>query len=87
MCEALLEDLETAFGSEVYEVRRVDVDSDAGLRERWGLLIPVLLDESGRPLSVTRLDIAAVAAALGRAPRQRMGSKEGRRDEGGLFAD
>lgn len=71
LCAELVEDLEATFGADAFRLDEADVDDRADWRERWGLLIPVLLDAGGRPLSVTRLDIAAVAAALGTSPRLR----------------
>lgn len=71
LCAELAEDLETAFGADAFKLDEVDVDDRVEWRERWGLLIPVLLDAGGHPLSVTRLDIATVAAALGTSPRLR----------------
>ncbi len=71
LCAELAEDLETAFGADAFELDQVDVDSREDWRERWGLLIPVLLGDGGELLSVTRLDITGVAAALGISPRKR----------------
>lgn len=71
LCTELAEDLETAFGADACTLEWLDVDQHPSLRERWGLSIPVLLDADDRPLSITRLDVAAVGAALGRPPRPR----------------
>ncbi len=70
LCAELAEDLETAFGADACVLEQVDVDSREDWRQRWGLLIPVLLDDDGKPLSVTRLNLSTVAAALGRSPRR-----------------
>lgn len=67
----MVEFLEESFGTEGYILEWVDVDSNEALKTRWGLLIPVLLDESGNPVSISHLDLESVSAALGRAPRIR----------------
>lgn len=71
LCAELAEDLETAFGADAYVLEQADVDSRDDWRQRWGLLIPVLLDDGGEAVSVTRLDVARLAEVLGRAPRVR----------------
>lgn len=71
LCAELAEALEEAFGIDGYTLEWINVDTRDDWRRDWGLLIPVLLDEAGRAISVTRLDVVAVAEALGRAPRQR----------------
>lgn len=72
LCHEMAEALEIGFGAHPIELEWVDVDDDETLRERWGWLIPVLLDEHGEALCVTRFDAAAVAVALGCAvPRAR----------------
>lgn len=71
LCREMEADLDEAFGSEAYTLERADVDSRPEWRERWGLLIPVLLDASGQVLSVTRLDVEAVSKVLGRPLRGR----------------
>ena len=71
LCAELAEDLETAFGVAGYTLEEADVDSRDDWRQRWGLLIPVLLDDRGEAISVTRLDVARMTTVLGRPPRQR----------------
>lgn len=71
LCREMVESLEELFGVEGYVLAWVDVDTDEALKARWGLLIPVLLDESDNPLSISRLDPDSVSSALGRAPRVR----------------
>lgn len=67
----MVEFLEESFGTEGYILEWVDVDSNEALKARWGLLIPVLLDESDNPVSISHLDLESVSAALGRVPRIR----------------
>lgn len=71
LCREMGESLEELFGIEGYVLEWIDVDSDEALKARWGLLIPVLLDERDDPLSITRLEPDSVSRALGRAPRAR----------------
>jgi hypothetical protein len=54
------------------EVREVDIDGDRELTRRFGLRIPVFLDERGRVLAEGRIGgrsaaIAALRARIGRA--------------------
>lgn len=47
LCEELLEALEPAERAGRISVTPVDVDGDPALRERYGLRVPVLVDEHG----------------------------------------
>lgn len=67
----MAESLEESFGAAGYVLEWVDVDTNESLKARWGLLIPVLLDEWDNPLSVSRLEPEVVSRVLGRAPRVR----------------
>lgn len=60
LCEQMLAALYVTYGDEL-EVRLVNVDEDAALRERYGLRVPVLAAE-GRELCEARLDETAVDA-------------------------
>ncbi|HEU0196807.1 MAG TPA: glutaredoxin family protein [Nevskiaceae bacterium] len=74
LCHELAEALDAGFGPHAVQLEWVDVDSRADWVERWGLLIPVLLDEAGKEVCITRFDAERVAAALGcgvPAPRTR----------------
>jgi hypothetical protein len=55
LCEEFRDELEQAFPSR-FEVREACVDDRPDWRERYSLQIPVLLDESGAVLCVTRFD-------------------------------
>lgn len=55
LCDELEDELLAEFGPRAFAVERVDVDSRPEWRQRYGLLIPVLLDESGQVRSQTRL--------------------------------
>lgn len=46
-------------------IAEVDVDSDAALSERFGLEIPVLLDEEGRVIAKVRDSAERIARRLG----------------------
>jgi len=46
------------------EFVEVDVDNDPLLEQRWGELVPVLLDEQGREICHYHLDEAALDQAL-----------------------
>jgi hypothetical protein len=69
LCEALADELRAQFGAERFELRYADVDSREDWQRRYGLKVPVLLDEFGEPLSAIRLDPARVQAMLDAAER------------------
>ncbi|MGH8442607.1 MAG: glutaredoxin family protein [Nevskiaceae bacterium] len=55
LCEEFRAELEQAFPGR-FDVREACVDDDADWRRRYGLKIPVLLDEQGTLLCATRFD-------------------------------
>jgi hypothetical protein len=55
LCEEFRDQLEQAFPGR-FEVRERCVDDDPEWRRRYGLKIPVLLDERGSLLCATRFD-------------------------------
>lgn len=55
LCEEFREALEQAFPGR-FDVREACVDDDPEWRRRYGLKIPVLLDEDGTLLCATRFD-------------------------------
>ncbi|MGH8442929.1 MAG: glutaredoxin family protein [Nevskiaceae bacterium] len=55
LCEEFRDELEQAFPGR-FELREACVDDLAEWRERYGLKIPVLLDEQGTFLCATRFD-------------------------------
>lgn len=59
LCEAFHEALEQAFPGR-FDVREADVDAKPEWRERFGPVIPVLLDADGKVLGVTRFDPTAL---------------------------
>jgi Glutaredoxin-like domain (DUF836). len=67
LCDALHAELVARFGARV-AVEVVDIDGDPVLRERWGLVIPVLLDERGDEVCRFRLDAVEAARRLARRP-------------------
>lgn len=64
LCEEFLEALATEFPALLPALAIADVDSRPGWQGRYGLVIPVLLDDEGTVICATRFDAAAVAAAL-----------------------
>ncbi|MGE5624806.1 MAG: glutaredoxin family protein [Bacillota bacterium] len=60
LCEQMLAALYVAYGDEL-EVQLVNVDEDPGLKERYGLRVPVLTG-AGLELCEARLDEPAVDA-------------------------
>ena len=59
LCEEFREELEQAFPGR-FEVRDACVDDDPEWRRRYGLKVPVLLDERGALLCATRFDADAL---------------------------
>lgn len=63
LCDEMLAGLQPLLGAAGAGVKVIDIDTDAALRETWGLRIPVLsLD--GEVISEGRLDVDAVRDAL-----------------------
>ena len=60
LCEEFRAQLEQAFPGR-FEVRERCVDDDPEWRRRFGLKIPVLLDEQGALLCATHFDPAALS--------------------------
>ena len=59
LCAEFREELELAFPDR-FEVREACVDDDPEWQRRYGLKIPVLLDEQGAMLCATRFDPACL---------------------------
>jgi len=59
LCEAFRAELEQAFPGR-FDVREACVDDRPEWRTRYGLKVPVLLDEQGGVLCATRFDADAV---------------------------
>ena len=55
LCEEFREDLELAFPGR-FDVQEACVDDDPEWQRRYGLKVPVLLDEQGTLLCATRFD-------------------------------
>lgn len=67
LCEEMEDQLRAAFAGLPFELRKAAVDSNPDWRRRYGLRIPVLLDEDGERLAEGHLDedaLGAIAAAL-----------------------
>ncbi len=64
LCDELEDELIAEFGPRAFAIERADVDSRPEWRERYGLLIPVLLDNSGQVRSQTRLQAELLAPLL-----------------------
>ena len=64
LCDELEDELIAEFGPRAFAIERADVDSRPEWRERYGLLIPVLLDERGEVRSETRLQAELLAPLL-----------------------
>jgi len=64
-----VEELLVHFGADRFELHHADVDSREDWQRRYGLKVPVLLDEFGEPVSALRLDVARVQALLDAAAR------------------
>jgi glutaredoxin len=63
LCEDMRQALETAPGREKFSIRVVDVDEHPALEERYGILVPVLLDGEVE-ICHYHLDSAKLAAHL-----------------------
>lgn len=64
LCEEFLEAFAASCPDLLPVLAVADVDSRAGWAGRWGLLIPVLLDDEGTALCVTVFDEAQLREAL-----------------------
>ena len=64
LCEEFLEAFAASCPDLLPVLTVADVDSRAGWAGRWGLLIPVLLDDEGTALCVTVFDEARLREAL-----------------------
>ncbi|MCU7810459.1 MAG: glutaredoxin family protein [Candidatus Thiodiazotropha sp. (ex Notomyrtea botanica)] len=64
LCEDMETHLEQLSLSWVFDLDRVDVDSDPGVKERYNHRVPVLEDVNGATLSEYFLDQAAVLRYL-----------------------
>ena len=61
----MLDDLRAMEGTDSLRVKVVNIDTDPGLRQRYGLRIPVLTDaDDGRVLSESRLDTGTLRTFL-----------------------
>lgn len=63
LCDDLIAALQSLQGRFAFEIRVVDVDSDAALETRYGELVPVV-EYDGQALCHYFLDQAAVTAVL-----------------------
>jgi len=61
---AALDSLRGESGLAYFEVKVIDVDTDQALEEKYGELVPVLLDAEGRELCHYFLDTAKVREYL-----------------------
>ncbi|WP_295687424.1 glutaredoxin family protein [uncultured Nevskia sp.] len=72
LCEEFADAFAAAFPAQREQLLIADVDSRPGWQGRYGLIIPVLLDDEGTVICETHFDETAVgawlAAALKRAP-------------------
>ena len=64
LCDELEDELFVEFGPRAFTLERMDVDSRPEWQQRYGLLIPVLLDERGQVRSQTRLQAELLAPLL-----------------------
>ena len=64
LCEEFVEAFAAAFPAALASLEIADVDSRPGWQGRYGLVIPVLLDDEGTVICETRFDAEAVAGAL-----------------------
>ncbi len=60
LCEEMLEQLEELRRTIGFELEQVDIDTDAGLKARYGHQVPVLEDATGHRLCEVFLDPASV---------------------------
>ena len=56
LCEEMFEDLQPLLASRAVTLEEVDVDTGDTLRERYGLRVPVLVDDDATVLAEGRLD-------------------------------
>ena len=70
LCEELLEALLTEFPREAWRIEQADVDSNVDWQRRYGLKIPVLLDEDGSVVCSTFFDAEAVGDWLAQQNRR-----------------
>lgn len=64
LCEEFLAEFLAEFPESAAALEVADVDSRPGWSGRWGLVIPVLLDDEGSLVCETRFDAGLVRAAL-----------------------
>lgn len=69
LCEEFADALAAAFPAQRAELVIADVDSRPGWLGRYGLVIPVLLDDEGTVICETHFDELAVAAWLATAAK------------------
>ena len=60
----LCDDMAAALRERCVAFEIVDVDADAALEARWGLLVPALVDDAGREICHWHLDREALERAL-----------------------
>lgn len=70
LCEEFAEAYAAAFPAQRQQLVIADVDSRPGWQGRYGLLIPVLLDDEGTVICETHFDEPAVSAWLATAPKR-----------------
>ena len=70
LCEELLEALLTEFPGEPWQIEQADVDSREDWQRRYGLKIPVLLDDDGSVVCTTFFDAEAVGGWLAQQKRR-----------------
>ena len=64
LCEVMHEDLRPLATELGFDIASIDVDSDPQARERYGMRIPVLVDDEGGEICSTRLEHDAVRRRL-----------------------
>lgn len=64
LCEEFEQELLACFGAGVFEIEHADVDSRPEWRRRYGLKIPVALDQRGEVLCETRFDSESLENCL-----------------------
>lgn len=70
LCEELLEALQTEFPNQAWTIEQADVDSREDWQRRYGLKIPVLLDDDGSVVCATFFDAEAVGDWLAEQSRR-----------------
>lgn len=70
LCEELFEALLTEFPGEAWQIEQADVDSREDWQRRYGLKIPVLLDDDGSVVCTTFFDAEAVGDWLAQQKRR-----------------